>query len=76
MQNMETGLVGGEPRTWYFHPAETAHVRLTFRCTRPRAAPVFQLDHFLRGMINKVFHHVLFAQPVTAGDGVVEVVIQ
>ena len=76
MQHVEAALVGGEPGARNFHPAETAHVGATIGQARPRAAPVLHLDHFFRGVFDEILHHVLLAQPVAAGDGVVKVIFQ
>jgi len=37
---------------------------------------VLQLDHLFGRVVDEVFHYVLLAQPVTTGDGVVEVVFE
>ena len=76
VQHVEAALVGREPRARDFHPAETAHVGATIWQTRPRTAPVLHLNHFFRGVFDEILHHVLLAQPVAAGDGVVKVVFQ
>ena len=76
VQHVEAAFVGREPRARDFHPAETAHVGATIRQTRPRAAPVLHLNHFFRGVFDEILHHVLLAQPVAAGNGVVKVIFQ
>jgi hypothetical protein len=40
------------------------------------ATPVLQLDHLVGGVVDEVLDYVLLTQPVTTGDGVVEVVFQ
>ena len=76
MQNVETGLVGRKPRAFDLHPAKGAHVDVSVLGTAPRAAPMFELRQFLRGLLDEVLDHVLLAQPVTATDGVMEVIIE
>ena len=76
VQDVEAGLVGGEPGAGDLHPAETAHVGLAIRFTAPGATPVLQLDHLVGGVVDEVLDYVLLTQPVTTGDGVVEVVFQ
>ncbi|MNS91104.1 hypothetical protein D3C72_1251810 [compost metagenome] len=76
VQNVETGLVCGEPGARDLHPAETADVGLAIRLAAPGAAPVLQLDHLVGGVVDEVLDHVLLTQPVATGDGVVEVVFE
>ena len=75
MQHMETGFIRCEPSPLDFHPTETAHVHVTIWTTRPRATPTLKLSHFYRRMFNKIFHHILFTQPVSTGYSVMEVFI-
>ena len=42
----------------------------------PRAAPVLEAGQFDRRLLNEVLDNVLFAQPVTATHGIVEVVVE
>jgi hypothetical protein len=65
-----------EPRALDLHAAEGAHVRMPVGAAAPWAAPVLHLHHFLVGLAHEVLHDVLLAQPVAAGHGVVEVVLQ
>ena len=76
VQDVEAGLVGGEPGAGDLHPAETANVGLAVRFAAPGATPVLQLDHLVGGVVDEVFDYVLLTQPVTTGDGVVEVVFE
>ncbi|MNV52133.1 hypothetical protein D3C71_1442100 [compost metagenome] len=76
MQHVEAGLVGGEPGSFNLHAAEATHVDRTVRFTAPRAAPLFQLGHFPRAVVDEMVDHVLLTQPVATGNGVVEVVVK
>lgn len=76
VQHVEAGLVGGEPGAFDLHAAEAPHVDRTVRFAAPRAAPLLELGHLARALMHEVIDHVLFAQPVAAGDGVVEVVVE
>ena len=76
VQHMKAGFVGGKPSSRNFHAAETAHIGAAVGQARPRAAPVFHLDHLFGGVLDKILHHILFAQPVAARNGVVEVVFE
>ena len=76
MQHVEAGLVGGEPGALDLHAAEGAHVGVAVRLAAPRAAPVLHLHHLLVRVGDEVLDHVLLAQPVAAGDGVVEMMFQ
>lgn len=63
-------------RAFDLHAAEAPHVDRTVRFAAPRAAPLLELGHLARALMHEVIDHVLFAQPVAAGDGVVEVVVE
>ncbi len=76
VQHMEAGFISGEPGALNLHAAEAAHVDAAVRLTTPRAAPLFQLNHFFRAVAHKVVHHILLAQPVAASDGVVKVSVE
>ncbi len=76
VQHVEAGLVGGEPGAFDLHAAEAPHVDRPVRFAAPRAAPLLELGHLARALMHEVIDHVLFAQPVAAGDGVVEVVVE
>ena len=76
VQHVEAGLVGREPRALHLHAAEEAHVDAAVGLAAPGAAPVLQLHHLGRALLDEELHRVLVAQPLAAGDGVVEVVRQ
>jgi hypothetical protein len=42
----------------------------------PGAAPVFELEKFLRGFLDEGFDGVLIAEPIAAGNGVVGVFVE
>ena len=44
VEHVEAGLVGGEPRALFLHPAERPHRDVAVRLAAPRAAPVLQLQ--------------------------------
>ena len=76
VQNMETGLVGGVPGALDLHAAERPHRDRAVGLPAPRTAPVLQLQQFQWRGIDEQLDRVLVAEPVTAGDGVVEMVVQ
>ena len=76
VQDMESALVGREPGTLDLHPAERPHVDVAVNLSAPWTAPVFELHHFLSAVRNEIIDYVLVAQPVAAGDGVVEMIIE
>jgi hypothetical protein len=76
VQHVEAGLVGGEPGALDLHAAEGAHVDVAVVLAAPRTAPVLELDHLRRALRDEEVHDVLLAQPVAAGDRVVEVLLQ
>ena len=76
MQHVEAGFVGGKPRSFDFHAAETANVDAAIFTAAPRASPLFQLRHFGWTMMNEVVNDILFAQPVATGHRVVEMVFE
>ena len=73
VQHVEAGLVRGEPRAGAAHASEAADVDVALRGAAPRATPPFELVHLGGGVLHEVLDGVLVAQPVAAGDGVVEV---
>ena len=75
VQQVEPGLVGGEPGARLAHAAEPADVDVAVVRPAPRAAPAFELVHLLRSVLHEVLHDVLVAQPVAARDGVREVLV-
>src|SRR6266545_915398 len=76
MEHVEAGLVGGEPRALFLHPAEGTHRDAAVRLAAPRAAPVFELQQFPRRILDEQFDRVLVAHPISAGDRVVSVFVQ
>jgi len=76
MQHVEARLVGGEPRALDLHAAERADVDMAVGAAAPGAAPVLHLHQLAMRLADEVVHHVLFAEPVAARDGVVEVGFQ
>ena len=75
MQNMEAGFVSCEPCPFDLHATKRTGIDFTFRRTAPRATPVLKLGQFDRGLLDEVFDDILFAQPVAATHGIVEVII-
>src|SRR5215475_11712395 len=73
---MKSALVGREPGTLDLHPAERPHVDMAVRLPAPWTAPMFELHHFFGAVRNEIIHRVLVAQPVSAGDGVVKMIIE
>lgn len=73
---MEAGFIRGEPSTLNLHAAETTHVDGAIWFTAPRATPLLKLSHFARAIMDEMIDHILFAKPVTTGNGIVEVVIK
>jgi len=76
VQNVEAGAVGGEPGALDLHATEGADVDVAVGFAAPGAAPVLQLHHFGGATGDEVVDDILLAQPIAAGDGVVEVVLQ
>ncbi len=76
MQHVEAGLVGGKPGALFLHPAEGSHGDAPVRLAVPRTAPVLQPHQFLRRFFDKHFDGILIRQPITAGDGVVSVLVE
>jgi hypothetical protein len=76
VEHVEAGLVGGEPRALDLHAAEGAHVGAAVGRAAPRAAPMLHLHHLFVRLADEVLDHVLLAQPVAAGHGVMEVRLQ
>ena len=73
---MEAASVGREPGAGHLHAAEVADVDVSVILAAPGAAPLLQLDHLFSTVLDEIFDHVLFTEPVTARDSVVEVVVQ
>ena len=76
VQDMETGLVGGEPGALLFHAAERPHRHRAVGFAAPRTAPVFELQQLLGCFADEIIHRILIRQPVAATDRIVEVMIQ
>ena len=76
VEQVEAGLVGGEPRPLDLHPAEGAHGDVAVRLPAPGAAPVLEPQHLLRRLPHEGLHRVLVAEPVPSGDGVVGVLVE
>ena len=76
MQDMEAGLVGGEPGAFDLHAAERPHRDAAVGFAAPGTAPVLQLQQFQRRGVDEQLDGILVAEPVAAGDGVVEMVVQ
>jgi len=76
VQHVEAGLVGGIPGSLHLHAAERTHGDAPVRLAAPRAAPMFHAGKFPRRLPDEQVDRVLIAQPVAAGDGVVEVVVE
>ncbi len=76
VQDMKAAAVGGEPGALHLHAAEGAHVDIAVGPAIPRAAPMLQLDHLRRAAADEIIDHVLLAEPVAAGDRVVEMVVE
>ena len=76
VEHVEAGLIGGVPGALKAHPAEGTHGHAAVRLSAPTAAPVLQLDQFLGRFLHEGLDSVLIAEPVAAGDRVVDVVLQ
>jgi hypothetical protein len=76
VQHMEAGFVGGKPGALYLHAAKGADIDAAIGFATPGAAPMFQSQHFLGAVLNKVLDYILVSQPVGAGDGVIEMVFE
>ena len=76
VENVEAGLVGREPGSLDLHAAEGAHVDVSVRRTAPRTTPVLELGQLFRGLLDEVFDDVLLAEPVSAANRVMKVVLQ
>ena len=76
VQHVEAGFIRRKPGARNLHAAETAHIGAPVGQPRPRAAPMLELNHFFGGVFDKILHHILLAQPVAAGNRVVEMVFQ
>ena len=76
MQHVKTGFVGCEPGALYFHAAKRADINVPVGFAAPRTPPMFQLHHFFGAMGHKIIDHVLLAQPIAAGNGIVKMMFQ
>ena len=76
VQQVEAGLVGGEPGALGLHAPKGAHRNMAIRFPIPRATPVLQLHHLGGGFADKGFDRILITQPVAPGNRVVRVLIQ
>lgn len=76
VQHMEAGFIRGKPGTLDFHPTEATDVDATVRTTAPWAAPLLQLGHFGRTVMDKVVHDILFTQPVSARYGIMKMIVE
>ena len=75
VQHVEAGLVRGEPGAHLLHAAERADRDVPVRLPAPRAAPVLELEQLARSLVDERLDRVLVAEPVAAGDGVVDVLL-
>ena len=76
VEHVEAGLVGGKPRALLLHAAERPHGNAAVGLAAPRAAPVLEPQQLLRRFLDERFDGVLVAQPVAAGNGVVDVLVE
>jgi hypothetical protein len=76
VQQVEAGLVGGEPGPHLLHAAERADGDVPVRFAAPRATPVLEPEQLLGCLVHERLDRVLVAQPVAAGDGVVRVLVE
>ena len=76
MEQVEAGLVGGEPGPHLLHAAERTDGDVPVRLAAPRAAPVLEPEQLLRRLLDERLDGVLVAQPVPAGDGVVSMLLE
>ena len=76
MEHVEAGLVGGEPRPLRLHPPERTNGHRAIRLPAPRASPVLQPQHLVRGFLDERFHRILVREPVGTRNGVVRMGIQ
>ena len=37
---------------------------------------MFELNHFLRGVVDKILDHILLTQPIAARDGIVKMIVK
>ncbi len=73
---VKTRLVCSEPGTLDFHAAERPHRHRTVRFAVPGTAPVLQLEQLLGRLVDEIFDGILVAQPVTAADRIVKVLLE
>src|SRR5204862_8180570 len=76
VQEVEAGLVGGEPGTHLLHATERAYRDVPVRLAAPRAAPVLQPEQLLWRLDDEGLHSVLVAEPVPAGARAVGVSVE
>jgi uncharacterized protein YheU (UPF0270 family) len=76
VQDVEAGLVGGEPGTLLLHAAKRTHRDRAVGLAVPGATPVLKLQQFLGGFVDEVLDAVLVGKPVAPANGVVEVEVE
>ena len=76
MQQVEAGLVGCVPGSFYFHAAEGPYGNMTVRLATPGATPVLYARQLSRCFVNEQVDRILIAEPVSAGDGIVKMIIE
>jgi len=76
VKDVEAALICREPRALNLRSAERPHVDKAIRFSAPGTTPVLEVNHFGGAMGDEILDHVLRAQPVSAGEGVVEMRIK
>src|SRR6266511_3648484 len=76
VEHVEAALVGGEDSSVDAHAAEGADSDPTVWISAPGAAPVFELNELVRGLIDEVLNHVLVGDEIAALDRVLEMKVK
>src|SRR2546422_1456493 len=76
MEQVEAGLVRGEPRPLDLQAAERPHGNVAIRFPAPGTAPVLEPQHLFRGLLHEGLHRDLIAEPISPRDGVVVVLVE
>ena len=76
VQNVEAGLISGEPGALLLHSAKGAYRDVAVGLAAPGASPVLKSQELLRRFSYKGLDGILIAEPVAAGDCVVTMVVE
>ena len=76
VEDMKAGLIGGEPCTLDLHAAEGADIDGPSARRLHGQPQCSSANHLLGAMGHEVVDHILVAQPVAAGYGVVEMMLK